>query len=420
VSKIVEIAGRPYAVGLWWQIRSGGSAGKKLMLKSARETAAQFADEAYTHAALRAEQYGLASHEGEAWPPKTVSLAAALRPVGQDAFLGVFCLGEAEPFWWLCGILRGLVVADGDEIFGSKEEALAAAGSLRLMLESVGLTEIFLETPDESQKYLSPLLGVETPLVNLFQKERPWPLLIGAAAALLIIAGAAFSWIYGAYQELEEGRQRERQLAEKEAQKQDVLANPHKYFRTEWLTAPSVTASGGQCAAAVLGLPVSSNAWRFSEAVCRPGEALTVYWAHQKGASFVKLPKGAALISPQQAEADGALPPLGSRKTQPALTLLSRNQATAALYEITQNLAGQMTLNWEPPEQYLLDEATALSAPWQRGRFELAKAPAAALFGADLFEALGRHPGTVLTSLARNNNDLIIKGYIYALTGTKN
>ncbi len=414
-ARLVEIAGRPYLAGLWWQIRSGGSAGKKLMLKSARETAAQFEGEAYTHAALRAEQYGLTSHEGEAWPAKTVSLAAALRPVGHDAFLGVFCLGSAEPFWWLCGILRGLVVADGDEIFASKEEALVAAGSLRLMLESVGLTEVVLDTPEASRDYLAPLLGVETPLLGLFQKERPWPLLIGAAAALLFFLGVGLSWIYGAYQELQEERQRERQLAEKEALRQDVLTHPEKYFRTEWLTAPPFTASGAQCATALLALPVSEKAWRLEEAVCGPAGRLTVSWAHQKGASFVHLPAGAILAEPERATSDSALSPLPGPLSAPG-PLLTRSGATAALYELTQNLSAQLLVSWEPPEEFRIDEKTTLPAPWQRGQFELSRLPAAALLGGDLFAALERHPGSILASLTRNNNDLIIKGYIYALT----
>ncbi len=103
------------------------------------------------------------------------------------------------------------------------------------------------------------------------------------------------------------------------------------------------------------------------------------------------------------------------RTSQPA-PLLGQGQATAALYELTQNLASQLTLSWDAPEQYRLDDVTTMVSPWRRGQFELSNIPAAALLETDLFAALGRHPGTMLASLTRKTNDLTIKGCIYALT----
>jgi hypothetical protein len=412
-SKIVEIAGRPYLVGLWWQIRSGGAASKKAMLKAAIETAASFEKEAYTHAALRADQYGLTAHSGEAWPVKTVSLAAALRPQGMaDAFLGIFCLDSENQLWWVCGLLRGLVVADGDALFDSKEKAMVAASALRLMLENVGLMEVLKETPTESLEYLAPILGPEPPLASLFKKEYPLGLVIGGVAAVFLLF-FALSWGYDQYLEIRAAQEKSRQLAEKEALRQDILANPYKYFKAEWLSAPSGTASGSQCAAALLALPISQNAWSFTEAACHPGAGLTVRWTHKKGASFVRLPIGARLVSAQEATAEYPLTALLSRAAH-IENLLPQEQATAALYDLTQKLASQLTVNWEAPEQYRIDESTTISAPWRRGQFDLAQIPVAALLEADLFAALSLYPGSMLTSVTRTTNDLSVKGYIYA------
>ncbi len=241
MTRIVECAGRSYAVGLWWQIRSGGVAGKKAMLKAVQEMAARFEAEGYSHTALRAEQYGLGRHDGGApWPSKTLSLAAALRP-RQDAWLGIFCLDDSEnPLWWVCATLRGFVVAEGDAVFDSKDKAQVAADDLRLAMDNSGLTIVTLDSPEESWAFLRPLLEPETPLIPLFKKKRDQRLglLIGAIAALLALGCGGLYWLHSGYQATQKAEQRALQLAAQEAKKRDVLANPARYFKAEWLTAP--------------------------------------------------------------------------------------------------------------------------------------------------------------------------------------
>lgn len=419
MSSFTEIDGRVYAIGLWWQIRSGGSTGKKAMLKSAQDMAARFEGEEYSHAALKAEQYGLGHFV--AVPAKTLSLAATLRP-RQDAFLGIFCLDDAyedDQVWWLYCTVRGFVLAEGDAVFDSKEKTIAAADELRSQLENVGLSETIIDFPEETFAYLRPLLGPEVPITPLFKKKRDKRLgvLIGAVVLLVILLCGGLYWFYSGYQETQKAQARATQMAEMEAKKRDIQAHPERYFKAEWRSAPSALSAGGQCALTLTAIPIAANGWRFEEAMCRPASGLTATWAHVKGASFVSLPRGASLTSPGQATEERALAALPPRpaSSQP---LLTRDQATAALYQLTQNLAAQLVLSWEAPEQYRIDEKTTVAAPWQRGQFELTQAPMAALLEPGLFEALGSYPGLMLLSLTRNN-ELSLKGYIHANTAQK-
>ncbi len=180
----------------------------------------------------------------------------------------------------------------------------------------------------------------------------------------------------------------------------------------------SALTAGGQCAKALMALPLAANGWRFEEAVCRPASGFTTTWAHVKGASFVALPKGAALVSPGQAASDRSLSALPGSPPS-SLPLLTRDQAAATMYDLTQSLAAQLILSWDAPEQYKIDEETTVSAPWQRGQFELTQVPVAALLEPGLFEALGRYPGTMVLSLSRKSNELTLKGCIYANTAQR-
>jgi hypothetical protein len=414
--RTIRIEDRTYAVGLWWQVRPDGPASKGVMLKLAKETAVDFAAEGYNYVALRPDHYGL-GHQADHLPPRTASLAAAFRPLGQqDAFLGVFRL--AESLWWVCGLVRGTIAPDGDAVFETKAEALAQADKMRFLIEAVGLTEVVFESSEASLAYLSPLLWPETTLRPLDKTERYQGLLqLGRIAVVLLSAiclGGYF--LHSSYQARQKARITAQSLAERDARKNAQLTHPERYFQKTWLEAPDFISAGKQCAAAVLSLPLSANAWKFEEAVCRPGAMLKVSWAHTRGASFVSPPGEARLVTPQQALENRPLSGLAGRPpSADSLPLMTREQATAALYLLTQNLGSQLSLSWEAPEHRQIEDETTVIAPWQRGRFELSHLPAATLLGPDVFEALSL-PGTTLVSLTWKNNDLNIEGYIHVLS----
>jgi len=414
--RIIQIEDSSYAVGLWWQIPDV-HVSKRKMLKLARAMAMEkhIAKSKYNFVAIQPDQYGLARHD-DPLPTKTISLAAALQPrIKHDAYLGIFCLGES--LWWVCCKLHGMTAADGDVICQSKTEALKVADDQRKFMGDHGHEEVLHDTPAASLAYLQPLLWTPTPLRPLHAQSHHERLilrgLIGSVGVLLFCLVS--SCIYGQYQARQQASQIARRSALKEAQKREYLAHPEQFFRKTWLDAPDVVSAGIQCTNAILSLPVSTNVWMLEEAVCSPGGSVRVSWAHRKGASFVALPAGAKLISPQEAVENRPLPGLPAAHPHSAnrSSLMSKEEATSALYEITQNIRGHLSLVWDPPEQYKVDEETIISAPWQRGRFDISQLPAVSFLGPDLFGALN-HQGAGLMSLTRKNKDLTIKGYIYA------
>lgn len=420
--RTVQIADKSYAVGLWWQVRPGGPAKKKIMLKLARETAAGFASDQYNCVAIRQHQYGLGAMQlrraQDIFPGNLVPLAAALRPLGnQDAFLGIFCLTEG--LWWVCGIVRGIIAADGDAIFSTEEEARAAASSLRMLIEDVGIVEVVHTSPEASREYLAPLLWPEPSLVPLHDTNRRQRLSrLGMVGVVLLAVSAVAYWVYEEYQVREQSRLIAQQAIAKDAQRKDQLAHPERYFKKNWLSAPSILDAGKQCSELILSLPLVSNAWMLEEATCSPAENLMVTWAHAKGASFVEPPAGAEITSPQRAMERRTLPRLPPRLSN--RSLLTKNDATAVLYQITQNTGSQVTLSWEAPEQFRIDNKTSVTAPWQRGNFEFKNLPAQTALGPDLFGALSL-PGVMFTSvtLHTQNSTWTIKGSIYAGISSK-
>jgi hypothetical protein len=414
--KLIQIVDKNYILGLWWQIPSSGLSKNKAMLELARKTAASLSEiREYNYVALRtAEQYGLVHYEGEL-PPKTRSLAAAIRPTTKkEAFLGVFCLDDS---WWVCGKLFGMVMSDGDAVFDTKEEAQEHISKMvRPFIGDVELAEVVCNTTEESMSYLTPILWAERPLRPLYGASRDENILrrgvIGAL--LLLVFFISVFWVFGEFRDRQLAKLARLTSAEREAKKQDILAHPERYFRKVWLDAPTFITAGKQCSQALLNLPTTVNVWMLEEAVCAPGRSLQKSWTHRKGASFVALPAETSLQSPQQAWGEQSLPELPTRPaTADRAALMTREKATAALYELTQNLSCYLELNWEPPEVHVIDEETTVVAPWQRGQFDISQLPALSLLETDLYGALS-YPGSLLASLLWRNGDLTLRGYIYA------
>jgi hypothetical protein len=414
--KLIQIHDKHYILGLWWQIPSSGLSKNKAMLDLARKTAASLAEiKEYNYVALRtAEQYGLIHYEGEL-PPKTRSLAAAIRPTTKkEAFLGVFCLDDS---WWVCGKLFGMVMSDGDAVFNTKEEAQShIAKMVRPFIGDVELAEITCNTTEESLAFLTPILWAERPLRPLYESSHDERLLkrVIIIAFLVLAFLIGVFWIFGEFKDRQLAKLVRLTSAEREAKRQDILAHPERYFRKVWLDAPTFVSAGKQCSQVLLTLPTTVNVWMLEEAVCAPGRNLQKSWTHRKGASFVALPAESSLQSPQEAWGEQSLPELPSRpETAERAPLMTREQATAALYELTQNLSCYLELNWEPPEVHMIDEETTVVAPWQRGTFDISQLPALSLLEMDLYGALS-YPGSLLETLLWKNGDLTLRGYIYA------
>jgi len=416
--RTIEIDDRTYALGLLWFLPSDSNLSKRAMLKRAQAAATHenYESEQFNFVSLRTDQYGLGRYD-DRLPPKTVSLASAFKPqIKTEAFLGVFCFGEN--LWWVCCQLRNKILAIGDIVCDSKEDAFKAASDLRHYIEKPGYEEIAKESKEDSLEYLWPYLMPDTPLRPLFESSEQERLIIKGAlgAALLVVFCFGVSWISGIYKTRQEARLTAQMLAQKKASRKEYLAHPELHFKKYWLEAPEIIPAGLQCSKAFMSLPVSVNTWMLEESVCSPGGSINITWSHRKGASFVSLPSGSHLTTPQQASEIRTLPKLSNRPspspTDP-LPLLTKDQVTALLYELSQNVGCYLSLSWDPPEELQVDDETTITAPWQRGVFDLSQLSTVILLGPDLFGALS-YPGSVLASLTMKNDELSVRGYIYA------
>lgn len=409
--RAIDINGQKFALGLWWQSHPGGPAKGRALLKDAQEQARTIEGESFTHVALRPEQYGLGDFPDGFLPKKTIPLAAALRPQGQgDLFLGVFRLGEN--LWWLCGLLRGQVLPEGDAVFASREEALQGAADLRANLDLPGnmtFTEVTLEDAAEARAYLAAHLGPERPLVSLYRRDGATLHLAARVALGAVLALSLAGWGYGQYQATQ---------AQPTVQRGEVLAHPERYFKSEWLSAPTVAAAGAQCAKALGALPLSAQGWQLESATCRPGQGLTSAWRHGGFTSFSHLPEGLTLEGLTRTEAQKGrmarpLPRLAARPNGSG-DLLRRSEAVPLLFDLTQILRVGLNIPWDDPEKCQLDAKTSISAPWVRGAFDFSPVPWAAVNDGSLFQYLDKFPGLALTEMGLANGTLTIKGYIYA------
>ncbi len=428
--RLVTVLNQTWAVGLFWQVRSGGPASRAVMLQLAREQAREFSKEGYNCVVTRAQQYGLGQYKiaGARQPLRgACSLAAAIRPSmnaisaiseGSDAFVGLFCLGntpEGEALWWVCAISRGFIAANGDEVFTSREEAELAATDRRKLFGKT--TEIHCETLEETESYLAALLKPETRVEELFPSANKRRMKQFQIAALLALIGCVVGgiWGYGYLQEQAAAKQQAASAAANARYKRELKDSPERFFTMAWQHAPRPAVVGRQCLPAMLGQPFSLQGWTMAEMSCvsdTSGQILVVQREHTPGASY-NLPPRSRLASAQKLTTNLPLPTLQKREPYPYAALPTKEEGAALLYQLTQNIrANLQTLTWENPEQVTQDDLT-LVAPWQRGIFELTDIPSAVL--PDVCNALD-YSGLVIKAVVYNNKAWKIQGVSYVKT----
>ena len=405
---------RQFAIGLWWQLRHAGPAQKKVLLQNARKIAEEFANEQYNVVLLREQQFGLGrtGSTGSLSEP-VYSLADALR-MQADAFVAVFSL-EPE-LWWVCAVSKGIIAAEGDAWFETREEAERAAHSHQQMISAE--IQIF-ETPEASLEFLLPLLFPERTLQELYPdpaKQRKIFVRLGQAAALLAAAGGIwFGWNW--YQGREASRLLQSQAALKAKYEAELRANPERVFKMHWNQAPAVEPAGLQCMEAIISQPQADLGWTLDELICTPGKALAVQRRHNPGANFMELPKNVRLVNAQRTAEQVQLEKLPVRASVAHTNLPGRAEMTAALYEITQILKCNLeNLSWQPPEQITRDEVH-LTAPWQGGKFSIKAVPHSAVSSGAVFRLLDYH-GLIINTVIYNAQTHVwtVQGVCYAKT----
>lgn len=418
--KLVQLKGKTYAVDLWWQVRSGGPAKRKEMLRMARETADMLKKSdgsCYTCVAVRTEQYGLGICTLPV--PTLHSLAASIRPPAQS-FIGVFHFSEG---WWVCGISQGTVAATGDCLLATEGEARQHAAKLRGLFGTC--QEELCLTETESAAFLVPLLSPEARLERLYidqqQVRRVIALGLGCAALAATLFGVKH--FFDARQN-EVAIQMARQFMQsKEARRQEILADPGQYFTPVWLEKPLASDKADQCLPAMHQTAAASNGWHLESVNCSgsgAGARLKIVRQHRPGANYVSLPLNAVFenregnINSKKVISSQSLPPISD--SRPVIPLLSRSKASGQLYQLTQSVGAKLRLSWGAPEKKTVGEVE-VSAPWQTGTWEYTELPAVLLLSGDFFALLQAIPGLGLEEIAFDNatNKWKLRGFVYAL-----
>ncbi|MDR2893679.1 MAG: type 4b pilus protein PilO2 [Deltaproteobacteria bacterium] len=418
----LRIGKHDYAIGIWWLVRPGGAASRKIMLNLARETSKkkEYLNEHFNYAVIRQHQYGLCYNPLPDKKLNAYSLAAAIRLTSSHkSFIGVFNLGTpGVDLWWMCGISKGIIAAQGDVCFTSKEEAEKAAHSLKQLF--AGVEEVVCDTLEASLAYLTRLLHPENTLEPLFsskEAQRKKQYILGILV-LIAVASVGGVKIYDMLEEKRIAQERQSRKAAAEQRKLELQATVDSQFLKAWQTMPLPSDAGAQCAASILAQPLAVQGWTLKEAICSPSTSagnLVVSLSHNRGAAFLDLP-GLELVSAQEARATFKLPALPRRSPEEYKTLMARPDASAFLYDITQKLNANLEdLNWSKPE-ILQKEGLALVSPWQRGNFKLSNLPATAMLTPEFFRIFNQ-PGCCLNSMRYQANDQSwsIEGVIYAL-----
>jgi hypothetical protein len=411
--RYITLGNTLYAVGLLWQTHKGPG-GRKILLRLSRDIAKEFGAEKYNCVALRTQQYGIG--QSELPLPRAYPLASSLSLPRQDNFIGVFHFGE---FWWVCGISRGIIAADGDVPCSSRAEAEAAAKDVRSIFGDGEI--VYFDTPEESATYLLPLL--------LKPEKRLEPLIIGdvqkkalqkrlglvAMVACVLLGGW---WAITTYLDQEAASQMRTLVQSKEQVLADLKAHPERHFSMGWQTAPVAVDAGLQCMKAMLAEPLAVQGWSLEEIICVPGSSVTVSRVHHAGADYTNLPPAMRIISPKNARSSAPLPALSKSPPLAHTDLLSRDLATAVMYQVTQSLRANLeNLAWDQPDKLEENGQVLAVAPWVKAKFMISALPHEYVGSGKLFAILGL-PGLSVSGIdyLHNSNAWKIQGVIYAKT----
>lgn len=409
--QVVKIQSTRYAIGLWWQILQGSpqsQGGQGAALRQARRTAAALTSSAYTCAALRQKQYGLGTKRGRI--PRVQSLAAAIAQgqKGRGAnVLAVFLLSPQGP-WWVCAIKNGIIAAEGDYIADSQEKALAHAQQLQNVL-AMDAPEVHSSVP-ATQARLKALIGRRHVLAGLvgdgrtvtLRSTRRYLRIVGTTILTLIAMFMLYS--LGFFSDDSAS------LAAREARRMEILAHPERFFPRPWRETAKPVPWAGRCLKNLLDLPTSDSGWNLEKSQCLK-ENFETHWTFASGASFMQLPAGTKLESPQKAVRKASLPPLKSAAKPD--DLVSTEEVARKLYEMANLFGLHLTLNWSQPASTTVREgslAVPLKAPWRIGKWGFNDLPAQIVLSPEFYAVLDSIPGLVLEELTHNNGKWELKG----------
>ena len=161
---------------------------------------------------------------------------------------------------------------------------------------------------------------------------------------------------------------------------------------------------------AILGLPVSVSGWVLDGASFT-GKEVSGWYAHQPGASFLALPVGARLETPQKAVLSR---PVRVSPGERLKGLIAREEASRRLYESAQLLGAHLKLSFAGAQKREVD-GIEVWCPWLEGQWELAGVPSLVVSDGSFPEGFTSFPGLTLSSVSYDKGAWALKGKIYAL-----
>lgn len=409
--QVVKIHNTRYAVGLWWQILQGLPSGRGSQIQAlgqARRMATTLVNPAYNCAALRKGQYGLGSKRGRI--PRVLSLAAALAcalKADNANLLTVYLLHSGGP-WWVCAIKNGVIAADGDFVCNSLESATAHARQLQEVL-AMDAPQIFTDATS-SQAHMASLLGKGSWLAGFVGDGRMVSL--RSTRRSLRIAGTTVFTLIAMFMLYSLGffSDDSAMRAAREARRMEILSHPERFFPRPWRENAAPVPWAKRCLKNLFDLSTSDAGWELEQSICRKND-LEAHWNFASGASFLQLPAGASLHSPQKAMQKAALEPLPVDSKN--VDLPKREEVARKLYEMANLFGLHLSLTWAQAANRTVREgslAVPLKAPWQTGKWGFSDLPAQIILSPEFYQVLQSIPGLVLEELIHTNGKWELKG----------
>lgn len=338
----------------------------------------------------------------------------------QEPFLGVFKLHDVEnkEFYWL--FARDKESIFGDFVCFSKEELQKKIDIIK-SFSSRGTEPIFFNTADESTAFIKDQLKTR----KFLNKSRIYPLYRSKKQSKLIkiILAAGFVsivFVYGimryldirSLEQLQEAALFSKQSMENKIA--DIRNNSQKYFPMDWKKNNYPLDVYRVCKPVLFSLPVNEFGWALEKGICTPKQ-VTSYWKHEKQASFINLPFQGELTKPQEVVARHEIPEIKLVQDDVLhTTLLSQEEATKLMYQLTQNMGANLTLTFDKKEvKEFKDLKFSIQAPFIKAKYEWKFVPANLIISDSLFQVLNSIPSLSVQTIEYSNGQWSVKGDLY-------
>lgn len=351
----------------------------------------------------------------------TNSLAASLKI--ETTFIGVFKLTDIDgvEFNYLLAVDNGIILADNCYSSEETEQLQNVLQSIR-ELGTISDEAIFFKTYEESLTFFRQHLLRSRKYFNINQIR---PLYVSkkvsnknlklAATALLVIGV-----IYGIFYYLDMknlAALRADLLFSKqsmEAKINDIYANTHKYFKMAWQDKNFPIDTYNKCKTPMLALPIVVNGWSLDKAIC--SNELSSYWKHNPQANYIDLPyDGTLQQNPKEVLAKHPIDDVMLvQKDVDYTKLLTKDDSSKIMYQLTQNMAANLTLSFEKQEvREFKDLKISILAPWTKAKFEWKSIPSSLILNNSLFASLNTIPSLSITRIEYSNEQWSIIGEFY-------